>query len=261
MIVCVDAKALEWRVCCEVATEPTALKEIVDGEDAHELNRVAFNLPSRLISKKYLFRTIFNRGKGYAFTVDPEFMHVSTSQKYWDDVGRKFYTKYAAIEELYKKNTKLVMDGKPIVGPLGRFWPIQMERDFRGELKVPETKLVNYIVQGTGADVMCIARVSFTNRLKKKAWGKHVKQIATVHDSLVADCPNELTQEVANLYFQVFDDLPLNIRKLFNYEWKTPLECEASVGHCLKSRYEKDKNDNLIDVCPTGQVEIKRTDK
>jgi hypothetical protein len=226
-----------------VSGEPTALKEIEANEDAHELNRVAFSLPSRLISKKYLFRTIFNRGKGYAFTVDPEFMHVSTSQKYWDEVGRKFYTKYAAIEELYKKNTKLVMDGKPIVGPLGRFWPIQMERDFRGELKVPETKLVNYIVQGTGADVMAIARVSFTNRLKKKAWGKHVKQIATIHDSMVADVPNELVQEVVNLYYQVFDDLPLNIKKLFNYDWKTPLGCEASAGPNMKDCVEIPRTD------------------
>jgi hypothetical protein len=227
----------------EIAGEATGLKEIIAGEDAHELNRVAFNLPSRLISKKYLFRTIFNRGKGYAFTVDPEFMHVSTSQKYWDDVGRKFYTKYAAIEELYKKNTKLVMDGKPIVGPLGRFWPIEMERDFRGELKVPETKLVNYIVQGTGADVMCIARVSFTNRLKKKAWGKHVKQIGTIHDSLLCDCPSELVQEVVNLYYQVFDDLPLNIKKLFNYDWQTPLGCEASAGPNMKDCVEVPRTD------------------
>jgi hypothetical protein len=227
----------------EIAGEATGLKEIIAGEDAHELNRVAFNLPSRLISKKYLFRTIFNRGKGYAFTVDPEFMHVSTSQKYWDDVGRKFYTKYAAIEELYKKNTKLVMDGKPIVGPLGRFWPIQMERDFRGELKVPETKLVNYIVQGTGADVMCIARVSFTNRLKKKAWGKHVKQIGTIHDSLLCDCPSELVQEVVNLYYQVFDDLPANIKKLFNYDWQTPLGCEASAGPNMKDCVEIPRTD------------------
>jgi hypothetical protein len=227
----------------EIAGEATGLKEIIAGEDAHELNRVAFNLPSRLISKKYLFRTIFNRGKGYAFTVDPEFMHVSTSQKYWDDVGRKFYTKYAAIEELYKKNTKLVMDGKPIVGPLGRFWPIEMERDFRGELKVPETKLVNYIVQGTGADVMCIARVSFTNRLKKKAWGKHVKQIGTIHDSLLCDCPSELVQEVVNLYYQVFDDLPANIKKLFNYDWQTPLGCEASAGPNMKDCVEIPRTD------------------
>jgi DNA polymerase I-like protein with 3'-5' exonuclease and polymerase domains len=243
MIVSVDARALEWRCVTEIAQEPTALREIVEGQDAHELNRVAFDLPSRLIAKLYLFRTIFNRGKGYAFTVDPNFMHVSTSQKYWDEVGRKFYTKYAAIEELYKKNTKLVMDGKPIVGPLGRFWPIQMERDFRGELKVPETKLVNYIVQGTGADVMAIARVSFTNRLKKKAWGKHVKQIATIHDSMVCDSPNELVQEVVNLYYQVFDDLPLNIKKLFNYDWKTPLGCEASAGPNMKDCVEIPRTD------------------
>lgn len=56
MIVSVDAKALEWRTVVEISGDATGLKEIVAGEDAHELNRVAFSLPSRLISKKYLFR-------------------------------------------------------------------------------------------------------------------------------------------------------------------------------------------------------------
>jgi DNA polymerase I-like protein with 3'-5' exonuclease and polymerase domains len=243
MIVSVDAKALEWRVLTELAGDATALQEIIEGKDAHELNRVAFNLPSRLISKKYLFRTIYNRGKGYAFTVDPEFMHVSTSQKYWDEVGRKFYTKYAAIEELYKTNTKKVMAGEDIVGPLGRFWPIRMERNFRGDLVVPETLIVNHPTQGTGHDVMAIARVSFTNRLRRKEWGKWVKQIGTIHDSCMSDVPDELVQEVVNLYYQVFDDLPLNIKKLFNYDWQTPLGCEASAGPNMKDCVEIPRTD------------------
>lgn len=238
MLVSVDARALEWRCVTELSQEPTALVEILAGEDAHELNRVAFNLPSRLIAKKYLFRTIFNWGKGYAFTVDNEFMHVSTSKAYWDDVGQKFYQKYSAIDRLYRHNQQLVMQGRDIVGPLGRTWPIRMERDFKGELKVPETVLVNYPTQGTGADVMAIARISLYNRLKKQPWGKEVKLIATVHDSIDADMPNGIVQDYVNLCHQVFDDLPRNIHKLFGYEWKTPLACEASVGKNMKDMKE-----------------------
>jgi len=118
-----------------------------------------------------------------------------------------------------------------------------MERDFRGELKVPETKLVNYLVQGTGADVMAIARVSLFNRLKKRDWGNQVKLIATVHDSIDSDMPDELVQEYVNLCHQVFDDLPKNINKLFGYEWKTPLACEASMGKNMKDMEEVTRTD------------------
>ena len=234
MLIGVDASQLEWRVCLELCQDPVGIQEIFDKADTHSLNQAAFNLPSRLISKIYLFRTIFNHGNGYAFTLDPNFMHVSTSVKFWDDVGEKFYKKYAKLEDLYQTNMKLITHSKPIVGPLGREWHIGMERDWRGELKIPETKCVNYPVQGTGADIMMLVRISFWNRLCKKSWGHLVKLVATVHDSLVVDAPDYLKDEICQMFYAVFADLPKNIKKVFNYTWTVPLECEAKFGPNMK---------------------------
>jgi hypothetical protein len=160
-------------------------------------------------------------------------MHVSTSVKYWDDVGEKFYTKYAGLEQLYQTNMALVASGKPLIGPLGRFWPLKMEIDWKGELKLPETKVVNYPVQGTGADVMAIARVSFMRRLQKLNL-KDVVLISSVHDSIVVDAPAYRLKTVAELFHAVFADLVSNIKKVFNYEWIVPLECEVKAGNNLK---------------------------
>ena len=137
------------------------MQEILNKEDTHSKNQAAFNLPSRLIAKIYLFRTIFNRGNGYAFTVDPDFMSVSTSVKYWDDVGKKFFAKYKGIDKLYDKNLATIAQGLPLVGPLGREWLIPWTTNYKGETALPVTKAVNYPVQGTGHDIMSIARVSF----------------------------------------------------------------------------------------------------
>lgn len=205
----------------------------MDREDVHSLNQAAFQLPTRLIAKTYLFRTIFNHGKGYAFTVDPKFMHVSTSVKYWDDVGEKFYSKYSALEDMYQRNMSLVAEGKPLEGPLGRFWPLEMEIGWNGELKIPETKVVNYPVQGTGADIMSIARVSFSNRLKKLSL-PDVKLVSSVHDSIILDAPGHYLELLAKLFHQVFKDLQPNIKKLFGYDWIVPLECEVKFGPNLK---------------------------
>jgi DNA polymerase I-like protein with 3'-5' exonuclease and polymerase domains len=231
-----DASQLEWRVCLELCQDETGIQEILDKADVHSLNEKAFQLPSRLIAKIYLFRTIFNHGKGYAFTMDPDFMHVSTSVKYWDDVGQKFYSKYAGLEKLYQKNMALVAAGKPLEGPLGRFWPLEMERGWNGELKIPETKVVNYPTQGTGADVMTIARISFWNRLKKlhQPQVHLVRLVSSVHDSIVVDAPTHLLQCITDLFHQVFDDLQLNIKKLFKYDWRVPLACEVKYGVNMK---------------------------
>lgn len=220
----------------ELSQDPTGIKEILEKQDVHSLNEATFKLPSRLIAKKYLFRTIFNHGNGYAFTVDPEFMHVSTSVKFWDGIGEAFYTKYSAIDALYAKNARLVASGKPIVGPLGREWPIKMITNWKGEMAIPETLLVNYPTQGTGADVMMIARISFWNRLKKMGLSNNIKLITTVHDSIVVDAPSEYLNTIVKLFYDVFADLPANIKKLFGYEWKVPLACECKAGPNMKNQ-------------------------
>lgn len=234
MFIGADLSAIEWRVLIETCRDPVGMKEILDKEDIHTNNQIAFSLPSRLIAKVYLFRSIYNRGKGYAFTLDPDFMHVSTSAKYWDEVGQKFYKKYAGIEELYKQNIKLITQGKPLVGILGREWLIPMEHDYKGDLKIPETKAVNYPTQGTSADIMMLMRISFWNRLQKQSWASEVKLVSTVHDSVTCDAPSKYKQHIGNMFHEVVDDLPKNIQKLFNYTWVVPLACETKAGPNLK---------------------------
>jgi len=103
-----------------------------------------------------------------------------------------------------------------------------MGRNYRGELKIPWTVLTNYPVQGTGADVMMIARISFYRRLK--AAGIPSLLVSTVHDSIMVDTSSIYVDAVVNLFYQVFDDLVDNIRRTFKYDWKVPLACEVKVG-------------------------------
>lgn len=227
MLVQVDASQLEWRTIVELSRDETALAEILEGQDTHTLNQHAFNLPSRLIAKIYLFRTIY-RGSGFAFANDPAFMHVSNSPKFWDGVGEKFYKKYAGINAKHHEWKDMVVSGQSISGPSGRQWLVELGRDWKGDVKIPWTVLTNYPVQGTGADVMMLARISFARRLK--ALGVPALMVSTVHDSIVVDVETKYIQSIVNLFYEVFDDLVENIRKVFKYDWVCPLACEVKVG-------------------------------
>jgi DNA polymerase I-like protein with 3'-5' exonuclease and polymerase domains len=238
MLLSCDAAGLEWRVLAELSTDPIAYKEIINKEDIHTNNQEAFNLPSRLISKKYLFRTIYNRGQGYAFTKDAEFMHVSTSVKYWDAVGEKFYTKYKGIDKLYDHNLSLIASGKPLIGPLGREWLIPWVTNYKGELELPVTKAVNYPTQGTGHDVMALARVSFNKRLKQSPYIDKTLLLSTIHDSIVVDAPKAYVEPLVAMFHEVFRDLPKNIKNIFGYNWKVPLACEVKAGMDMKNMKE-----------------------
>ncbi len=241
MLVACDASQLEWRTILELSRDPVGIGEILNGDDTHSLNQRAFDLPSRLIAKIYLFRTIF-RGSGWSFAHDPAFMHVSADPKFWDEVGRKFFAKYKGIDDTHRKWADLVTGGKSLVGPSGRQWDIPLRRDDRTkELKIPWTVLTNYPVQGTGADVMMVARISFARRLKMS--GIPALLISTVHDSIVVDCESMYVQPVVNLFYQVFDDLVTNLNRTFQIDWQVPLACEVKVGMDMLNMKTVDRTD------------------
>lgn len=231
MLISCDASQLEWRVAVELSHDEVGLYEIRDKQDTHSLNQTAFELPSRLIAKIYLFRTIF-RGSGWAFANDPEFSHVSSSAKYWDNVNDKFYRKYNGLDQWHKQNARLVMEGRPISGPLGRAWTINIPRTDKGEIKIPWTTLSNYPVQGTGADLMKMVRVMIHSRVKKA--GIPCLFITTVHDSIVIDADKQYVNVLVEMFHQCFDDLIGAIWTTFKYKWTVPLDCECKVGMNMK---------------------------
>lgn len=235
MFVKVDASQLEWRTAIELSRDPVGMEELLNNDDIHSNNEKAFELPSRLIAKIYLFRTIF-RGSGWAFANDNDFMHVSTSPKFWDALNEKFYKKYNGLDKLHYAWKDLVVAGKPIEGPFGRSWSISMARDYKGELKIPWTTLSNYPVQGTGADIMMLVRIMAYNRIKKARlpcdW------IATVHDDIKVDVRSAHVQPVVDIFHSVFDDLPKNLKAAFGYEWVVPMACECKAGMDMKNMME-----------------------
>ena len=226
MLVKCDAGQLEWRTLVELSRDEVALAELLTGEDFHAKNQGVFNLPSRLIAKIYLFRTIY-RGSGWSFANDPAFMHVSSNQKFWDDIGEKFYGKYSGIDRCHQKWKDLVLAQHPITIPSGREWIIELGRDRYGELKIPWTVLTNYPNQGLGADVMMLVRLMLWRRLK----GSGVKFISTVHDDIKFDTPEKHVKLIADTCAEVFNDLPAQMKRVWNYEWVTPMTCEVFQGN------------------------------
>lgn len=226
---------LEWRTILQLANDQVGIQEIIGGEDTHAKNQTAFDLPSRLIAKIFLFRTIF-RGSGWSFANDPDFMHVSSSSKFWDGMNEKFYKKYKGIDECHSKWKDIIVAGKPLQGPMGRSWTIPMGRDYKGELKVPWTTLSNYPVQGTGADVMMMARIMAYKRIKQAKIDCLFR--STVHDSIVLDCYVKDLQKLKEIFEQVFADLPKEIKKIFGYEWIVPMACECKYGINMKDMHK-----------------------
>jgi DNA polymerase I len=223
MLVSVDAQGLEWRGIVLLSEDQVAIQELNQGLDVHAINQETFNLPSRLISKRYLFRTIY-RGSGWAFANDPDFVHVSPDPDYWDNINTLFYNKYKGIDKCHKMWSNLTAQQKPIVSPFGREWLIPLRN---GEIHWPT--MTNYPVQGTGNDIISIARCSLKRRLPAST-----KLILTIHDSIVVDCPMDFVESTAKTMIDVFNDIPKNIEKLFHVKSPIAFPGEVKLGKNLK---------------------------
>jgi DNA polymerase I-like protein with 3'-5' exonuclease and polymerase domains len=100
----------------------------------------------------------------------------------------------------------------------------------------PITTIKNYIVQGTGADLVMIARISLYNRMK--AAGFKSKLVATVHDSIVVDCPEDEWEAVAKVALQSVRDVPANFERMFGKKFNLQLNAEVLYSKTLGNMQE-----------------------
>ncbi len=233
MLINVDAKALEWVCALFLSQDKTGMEEYRAGADVHENNKVAFSLPSRLIAKTFLFRLIYG-GSAWSYANDPDFVECSSSEKFWQKVIQSTYDKYRGLGAWHTSLMQEVVNTGRLTMPTGRIYRFNPK-----EAEKLRTQILNYPVQGLGADLMSIARVSLSKRMKKA--GLKSLLICTVHDSIVVDAPKEEAKHIVRLMNDVFDDIPLNFKKLFGVEFNLPLRCEISIGDNWGDMLEIDK--------------------
>jgi len=201
----------------------------------HSNNQQVLGLPTRLIAKTFVFRLIYG-GSAYAYSVDADFAVCGFSQKKWQDIIDKFYEKYKGLYAWHIKIVQEAIQTGQLVMPTGRVYKYESSINFRGERVWPRTTILNYPVQGLGADIMTIVRVDFFNRLQKL--DLQAKIINTVHDSIVIDCPQKEVDTITKLFYNIYSDVPKNFKKLFGVEYNLPLTNEVSVGPNLKDLVE-----------------------
>jgi DNA polymerase I-like protein with 3'-5' exonuclease and polymerase domains len=117
-----------------------------------------------------------------------------------------------------------VVNNSKLVMPTGREYVFKKEqgKDW------PRTQILNYPVQGLGADLLSIIRVSLYKRMKKQKLVSEL--ICTVHDSILIDCYDEEVKSINDIIVQVFKDLPKNFQRVFGKEFNLPLTGETTVG-------------------------------
>lgn len=197
-------------------------KELNEGLDIHADNQAKFGLPSRLVAKVFKFRLLYG---GQYFSLDPDFIPISSNQKYWDKVIEKYYEKYTGIAAWHRKIVAEVIRTGGLTSPSGRMYTWELQG---ANIKKIEREVKNYPVQGFGADIVMCARVSLFNRWKEA--GIKGLLINTVHDSIVMDIEKQELERVVELVRGVFKDLPGQLSRIFNINFDLDVKVEILFG-------------------------------
>lgn len=231
MLIHCDVKSLELVTAAYLSQDPIFCQEIKDGVDFHEANRIRFKLPTRLIAKVFVFRLIYG-GSAWSYANDPEFQQVSKKIEFWQSVIDEYYAKYKGMAQWHKDIVATVMRTGKLVMPTGRefhFTPAIIKHEHIW----PRTKILNYPVQGTGADLVSIGRVTLWKRLR--ANGINALLQSTVHDSIDLDVDMDLkgVYNICKIIKSSIEDIPTNFYRLFGKTFNLPITCEISYGPSL----------------------------
>lgn len=233
MLINADFKQLEIVCAFYLSKDKVGYKELLEGVDIHEENRKAFNLPSRLVAKTFKFRLIYG-GSAYSYANDPDFADVGLDQEGWQQVIDKYYQKYSGLREWHESLVLEVMSTGGITIPTGRKFRYEPDTKY-GKPRWPRTTILNYPVQGFGADLMVLARLCVNKELNEKQLkARGVLPVSTVHDSLVYDVPNRCVDETVDAIKVGWSKIPGTFEQIFGLSFDLPCRVEIGYGPNLK---------------------------
>lgn len=228
MLLSGDIKGLEVVVAAHLSQDKVLIQELLDHVDIHSANQIDVlglkekSRENRLVAKRFKFKMIYG-GTPEGFARDNDFQFLRWNVKKWDSIKTAYYEKYSGIKRWHDSLVDEVIYHGFYESPSGRIY------DYRELLKKPDwfyiPKIKNYPVQGFGADIVKIARISLARRWKPE-YGKLVN---TIHDSIIVDSPKEACYNITHTMKEVFKDLPENLRKSYKIDWQLPLEVEIKT--------------------------------
>ena len=225
-VINVDVKSLEVYTVCDLSGDKVLREELLTpGYDMHTNNQNAFGLPDRVTAKRFIFKLIYG-ATAYGYANDTDFIDVSRKEEFWQDVIDKFYSKYKGIQTWHNKLIAIAQRQRYLEIPSGRYFPMEPQI-VNGRVKWPITKIKNYPVQGFGADLVKLARLEAAKRVRQESSGL---MIGTIHDSLVADAPEDEAEKVCRILMESVAKVPELCYNIYGYNFSLPMFSEGFIG-------------------------------
>lgn len=227
------SRGFEVVTAAYLSQDAVLMDEVIAGTDFHANNQARFRLPTRTTAKIFMFKLIYG-ATAWGYANDSDFIDVSRSEDFWQGIIDEFYNKYRGVKQWHEDLVSNACRTGTFKSPSGREYSYPA-REISSKLWYWRPKILNYPVQGLGADLVMLARISAFRRVKALGFDDSVKFITTVHDSLGLDMEEGMCYNIGKILKASVEDVPTNFKRMFGKEFNLPLSVELKRGNDLKN--------------------------
>lgn len=235
-----DYSQIELRIAAFISRCIPMIEAFQRGDDLHKMlaSRITMmpmdkvDEDSRQKGKSANFGLLYEMS-AHGFRLYAETVYdVVFSREEAEEVHRAFFDMWTGIREWHNREKRRAHQTGQVVSPIGRVRRLPgIFSDHDGKVSHAERQAINSPVQGFASDLMQIAAAIIEGNLPGYDPVPEARLVATVHDSIVAELPEDNWEEVAKQVIDRMTNSVLDVLKTkFHVDFDVPIVAEASVG-------------------------------
>jgi DNA polymerase-1 len=217
-----DYSQIELRILAHVSGEPKLKAAFARGEDIHAATaaEVLGKDPATLTKDERAIAKMINFGIVYGISAHGLSQHLQIPRDEAQTYIDAYLARFPHVQDFIARTVEQAARDGYVTSLLGRRRPIpEIRTSSRQTRALGERLAVNFVMQGSNADIIKVAMLAIDRRLR--AEGRATRLVLQVHDELLLEAPE---QEVAAIRTLVRDEM------CAAFELDPPLAVDVGVG-------------------------------
>jgi DNA polymerase-1 len=219
--VCCDYSQIEVRILAHVSGDPTLIKAFEDGEDIHEaVAKRAFNTDEPTKDQRSAAKTI-TFGLIYGMSAPSLARRLGVTLHEAEDFIDAYFEAMPTVQDWIERVHSEARKNGYVTTLFGRRIRIPNCNSKDDKLRARAMRQsVNYIIQGSAADLMRLALAAVRRRVRK--WGT---VLLSVHDEIIVECPENIVELVSAAVGKAMRECSEAW-----IDWRVPIVADAEHG-------------------------------
>jgi DNA polymerase-1 len=217
-----DYSQIELRILAHVSGEPKLREAFARGEDIHRATaaEVLGKDPAKLTSGERAIAKMINFGIVYGISSYGLSENLGIERDEAQEYIDTYLARFPHVQDFIQRTIEQAREDGYVTSLLGRRRPVpEIRASQRQTRALGERLAVNFVMQGSNADIIKVAMVAIHRRLREE--GRSGRLVLQVHDELLLEVPEAESQAVKEL---------VRSEMCGAYELDPPLAVDLGVG-------------------------------